>query len=92
MRAPVLNDAAKLQLLGVGLGLAGAMWTADKLGLGIVLMLVGAVVAWVAWEAAVGMRLAASLKRGASVVGFVSGFAFPWVGLGVAALLSALRP
>ena len=89
MKIPVLNDAAKLQLLGMGLGVASATWTADQLGLNVVLMLIGAVVAWVVWEAAIGMRLAATLKRGAVLVGFLSGFAFPWAGLGVSALLGA---
>lgn len=93
MRLPQLNAFAKAQLWGMAVGFALALWTTDKLGLGLPLFFIGWLGAWVAYEYFLG-RTAPSHRSDARAVmiGIGSGFIIPWFGLALAALTALLRP
>lgn len=90
---PKLNAFAKAQLWGMALGFALALWSTDKLGLGLPLFFLGWLGAWVAWEFLFG-RTAPSERKDmpAIIYGIVSGFILPWFGLALAAGFAYLRP
>jgi hypothetical protein len=56
------------------------------------LFLVGWAGAWALGETLFGARITGRYDRTAMVIALVSGLSFPWVGVGFAALVAALRP
>lgn len=93
MKLPQLNAFAKAQAWGLALGFALALWTADKLGYGLGVFLIGTALAWVAWEFALGPRAPSHRKDApAMAYGILSGFVLPWIGFGLAALAANFAP
>jgi hypothetical protein len=92
MRIPHLSPTATAQLFGLLVGGALAVWFVDRAGLSWGLFLVGLAGAWALGETLFGARITGRYDRAAMVIAVVSGLSFPWVGVGFAALVAALRP
>lgn len=92
-RRPIFTPFAKAQAFGLAVGFALALWAADRLSLSPRGFALAALAAWVAWEFLLGPR-APSARSDARALSYalLSGFAFPWVGLALVALIAAIRP
>lgn len=91
MKLPTLTAAAKGQLWGLLVGTSLAVLACERWGLGYRVMLIAGAIAWVASERFLAPRLTGSDTRTIALA-VLSGIAFPWIGVGVAVLLNALRP
>lgn len=93
LKLPRLNAFAKAQLWGMAVGFALALLATDKLGYALALFLIGWLLAWVASEYFFAKRMPSERKDAAAImIGIASGFATPWGGFLLAALMQALRP
>ena len=92
-RRPIFTPFAKAQAFGLAVGFALALWTADKLNLGLGLFLIGTGAAWVGWEFLFG-RAAPSARSDTRALSYAlaTGFVFPWIGFALAALAALARP
>ncbi len=96
MRFPDLRKLpafAKAQAWGLAVGFALAWLTVDKLHLNFWAMMLGLAASWFGWEFLFA-RSAPSTRTDirAMAYGIATGFAFPWIGVALAALLNYLRP
>jgi hypothetical protein len=96
MRLPDLRRLpafAKAQAWGLAVGFALAWLTVDRLHLNFWAMILGLFASWIAWEFLLA-RSAPSARTDirAMAYGIATGFAFPWLGVALAAVLNALRP
>ncbi len=91
MRLPQLSPTAKGQLWGLLVGGSTALWFADKHEMSLGLFAIGTGVAWVAGEALFGKRLIGASDMKAVALAVASGLAFPWIGLGLAAVVEMAR-
>ncbi len=84
---------AKAQAWGLLVGFALAWLTVDKLHMNFWAMALGLCASWIGWEF-VFARSAPSTRTdvAAMAYGIATGFAFPWIGVALAALLDYLRP
>lgn len=87
-----LSPTAKAQLFGLLVGGALAVLVVNRTGLSWGLFFVGWAGAWALGEKLFGARVTGTSDRNAMIIALVSGFVFPWVGVGFAALFEALRP
>ena len=93
MKLPRLNAFAKAQLWGMAVGFALALLATDKLGYGLGLFVVGWALTWVASEYFFAKQMPSERKDiAAMAIGIATGFATPWGGFLLAALMNALRP
>jgi|CXWL01.1.fsa_nt_gi hypothetical protein len=89
MKPQIFTAFAKAQAFGLALGFALALHVRNVTGLSLGLFAFGAAGAWLAWEMLLGPRAPSARSDMAALsYGLLSGFAFPWVGLGLAALLA----
>lgn len=91
MKLPTLTAAAKGQLWGLLVGTALAVLFCERTGLGYRVMLISGAIAWVASERLLASRLIGSDTKTLALA-VTSGLAFPWIGVGVAVLLNAIKP
>ena len=84
---------AKAQAWGLAVGFALAWLTVDKLHLNFWAMMLGLAASWLGWEFLLA-RSAPSARTDIPAMGYgiATGFAFPWIGVALAALLEYLRP
>jgi len=87
-----LSPTAKAQLFGLALGGALAVHVVNQTGLSWGLFFIGWAAAWMIGEKLIGARITGVADRNAIIIALVSGFIFPWAGLGFAAMFEALRP
>jgi hypothetical protein len=83
----------RTQLFAAALGFALALWSANRLELGLRIFLIATAAAWLCWELTLGPS--APLYRSdarALAYGGLSGFAIPWVGFAVTYALDRLQP
>jgi hypothetical protein len=92
MRLPHLSPTAKAQLFGLAVGGALAVLLVYRTALSWGLFFIGWAAAWALGEKLFGARITGVADRNAMIMALVSGFVFPWVGVGFAALVQALRP
>ncbi len=94
MRVPRihLSPTAKAQLFGLAVGGSLAVLVVNRTELGWGLFFIGWAGAWALGEKLFGARITGTSDRTAMIIALVSGFVFPWVGVGFAALMEALRP
>jgi hypothetical protein len=84
---------AKAQAAGIALGFALALWATLQTGYGVRLFLVATAAAWLAWEFLLGPRAPShQTDKRALAYAFGAGFAFPWIGFGLAALAAWAAP
>ena len=84
---------AKAQAFGLAVGFALALWTANRLGYGLNVFLIGTAGAWLAWEFLFG-KSAPSARSDTRALAYAlaAGFAFPWIGFALTALAALARP
>jgi hypothetical protein len=96
MRLPQLTASAKAQAWGMAVGFALALLATYRLGFGLAPFFLGWLGAWIGWELTLGLRIAAANAHRTDVsalaYALIAGFAFPWAGFALAALLNYLRP
>ena len=92
MRLPYLSPTAKGQLWGMLVGGSLAVLLMNRTGLSWGLFAVGWAGAWMIGEKWFGARLIGVADTKAIALAVVSGLAFPWAGVGFAALFEMLRP
>ena len=96
MRLPTFTPSATAQAVGMGVGVATALYGTYRFGFCYPLFFVGWIAAWVRWELAAGARIAAATAhRGDAAIlayAFFSGVAFPWLGCALTALAALARP
>lgn len=92
MKLPYLSPTAKAQLFGLAVGGSLAVLVVNRAGLSWGLFFIGWAAAWALGEKLFGARITGTSDRKAMIIALVSGFVFPWVGVGFAALMEALRP
>lgn len=84
---------AKAQAFGLAAGFALALWTANHLGYGLNVFLIGTGAAWLGWEFFFGKSApSARSDMRALAYALLTGFAFPWIGCALAALVDMARP
>lgn len=93
MKSPAFTAFAKAQAFGLALGFALALHTLLQVKLDLRLFLVASGGAWLAWEYFLGPR-APSHRADTPALAYalITGFAFPWVGLGLTALAAWAMP
>lgn len=89
-RRPVLDGPAKAQAFGLIVSACLVFLVLRHVRYDLRVVLVGAGLAWAAWESFFGLKLAAT--RHAALAGLASGLAIPWGGMALAWLLVVLRP
>jgi hypothetical protein len=87
-----LSPTAKAQLFGLLVGGALAVLVVNRTGTSWGLFFIGWAGAWALGEKLFGARITGTSDRNAMIIALVSGFVFPWAGVGFAALFEALRP
>jgi hypothetical protein len=93
MKLPSLNAFGKAQLWGMAVGFALALLATDRLGYGLGLFVVGWLGTWLASEYFFARHMPSERKDAAAMaIGVLTGFATPWGGFLLAALMHALRP
>jgi hypothetical protein len=93
VKLPKLNAFAKAQLWGMAVGFALALLATDRLGYGLGLFVAGWALTWVVSEYAFARHMPSERKDAAAImIGIATGFATPWGGLLLAALMKALAP
>lgn len=93
MSRQIFTPFAKAQAAGLALGFATALWATLATGVGVRIFLIAGAAAWLAWEFLLGPG-APSHRSDARALLYasLSGFAFPWIGFGLATLAAYLRP
>ncbi len=93
VKPQIFTAFAKAQAFGIAFGFALALHVRNQTGLSLGLFVIGASAAWLAWEMLLGPHAPSARSDTAALsYGLLSGFAFPWIGLGLAALLAWAAP
>lgn len=91
MRLPHLSPTAKGQLWGLLVGGSTAFLVTSRANLSLGLFAIGTAAAWTAGEAWFGKRITHTSDAKAVMLAVASGLAFPWIGVGFAALMEMMR-
>ncbi len=93
MKPQIFTPFAKAQALGVALGFATALAATLATGVGVRIFLIASALAWFGWEFILGPRAPSheTTPRALTYAG-ATGFAFPWIGFGLAALAAWAAP
>jgi hypothetical protein len=93
VKKEIFTPFAKAQALGLALGFATALWATIATDVGVRIFLIASALAWFGWEFVLGPRAPShSATPRALTYAALTGFAFPWVGFGLAALAAWARP